>query len=146
MWGCEETNKRGEDFKDLILRFNLNLANSGGEYTFSTLRASSISDITLNNLLTPSSLFPKNWRVLAQESFFDHKYLAFKLREFEEEMKLTCKVKGVDWQKFMDGMDAAFSSFQSSDSLETDIKSSYEILYEQFDRIAPRKAGRHTWA
>ncbi len=29
---CKETNKRGEDFKDLILQFNLNVASSGGEY------------------------------------------------------------------------------------------------------------------
>ncbi len=129
LWGCEETNRRGEEFEDLILRFNLNVASSGGEYTFSTSRANSIIDITLINPLTPSSFFPKNWRVLAEESFSDHKYLAFELWDFEEEIKLTCKLKGVDWQKFTEGMDTAFSSLKESGSLETDVNCFYDILY-----------------
>ncbi len=41
-------------------------------------------------------------------------------------MKLTCKLKGVDWQKFPEGMDAAFSSFDESDSLKTDVNCFYE--------------------
>ena len=49
LWGCEETNKRGEELKELILRFYLNVANRGGEYTFSTSRANSIIEITLVN-------------------------------------------------------------------------------------------------
>ena len=57
-------------------------------------------------------------------------------------MKLTCKVKGVDWHKFMYGMDAAFSSFQSLDSLETETKGFYKMQYEELDGIAPRKARR----
>ncbi len=150
LWGCEETNKRDEDFKDQILRFNLNVANSGGEYTFSTSRANSIIDITLINPSTPSSLFPKNWRVLAEESFFDHKYLSFELGEFEKEVKLTRKLKGVDWPKFTVGMDAAFSCFEESDFLETDVNCFYEILYEQLDKIASRRTrklreGSHWW-
>ena len=84
------------------------------------------------------------------ESFSDHKYLAFELGEFEEEIKLTCKFKGVDWQKFTEGMDAAFSSFHESDSLETDVNCFFDLLYEQLDRIAPRRArkpkeGSHWW-
>ena len=140
LWGCKETNKRGEDLEELILRFNLNLANRGGEYTFFTLRANSIIDITLVNPSTSNSLFPRNWRVLSEESFSDHKYLAFELGDFEEEKKLTRKLKGVDWQKFTEGMDAAFSSFNESDSLETDVDCFYVVLYEQLDKIAPRRA------
>ncbi len=116
------------------------MANSGGEYTFSTSRANSIIDITLVNPPTSNSFFPKNWRVLSEESFSDHKYLAFELGEFDEEIRLTRKLKGVDWQKFTEGMDAAFSSFEESDSLETDVNCFYALLYEQLDRIAPRRA------
>ena len=54
LWGCEETNMWGEDLEELILRFNPNVANSGVEYTFSTLRANSIIDVTLINPSTPS--------------------------------------------------------------------------------------------
>ncbi len=140
LWGCEETNKRGEELEELILRFNLNVANTAGEYTFSTSRANSIIDITLVNPPTSNSFFPKNWRVLSEESFSDHKYLAFELGEFDEEIRLTRKLKGVDWQKFTEGMDAAFSSFEESDSLETDVNCFYALLYEQLDIIAPRRA------
>ncbi len=66
LWGCEETNKRGEELEELILRFNLNVANRGGEFTFSTSRANSIIDSTLVNSLTSNSLFPRNWRVLSE--------------------------------------------------------------------------------
>ncbi len=112
LWGCEETNKLVEILEDLILRFNLNMANSGGEYTFSISQTNSTIDITLINPLITSSLFPKNWRVLAEESFSNHKYFAFKLGEFKVQVKLTCKLKGVDWQKFTEGMDAAFFSIE----------------------------------
>ncbi len=80
LWGCEETNKWGEDFEDLILCFNLTVANEGGEYTLSTLRANNIIDIKLINpsTLQLQRLFPKSWRVLAEKSFSDHKYLAFR--------------------------------------------------------------------
>ncbi len=150
LWGCEETNKRGEELEELILCFNLNVANSGGEFTFSTSRANIIIDITLVNFPTSNSLFPQNWRVLSEESFSDHKYFAFELGEFEEETKLTRNLKGVEWQKFTEGMNAAFSSFDESDSLETDVNCFYEVLYEQLDKIAPRKAckprdGSHWW-
>ncbi len=88
--------------------------------------------------------------MLSEESFYDHKYLAFKLGEFEEEIKLTRKFKGVDWQKFTEGMDAAFSSFDESDSHETDVDCFYDLPYEQLDRIAPRMARKprensHWW-
>ena len=47
-------------------------------------------------------------------------------------------------------MDAAFSSFKESDSLKTGINYLYEILHEQLDKIAPRRAckpreGSHWW-
>ncbi len=56
----------------------------------------------------------------------------------------------MDWQKFTAGMNAAFSSFDESDSLETDVNCFYEMLYEQLDKIAPRRArkppeGSHWW-
>ncbi len=84
--------------------------------------------------------------MLSEESFSDHKYLAFELGEFEEEIKLTRKLKGVDWQKFTDGIDATFSSFDESDSFETDVNCFYDLLYEQLDRRAckPRE-GSHWW-
>ena len=122
LWGCKETNKRGEDLEEIILRFNLNAGNRGGEYTFSASRANSIIDITQVNPSTSNSLFPRNWRELLEERFSDHKYLALELGDFEEEIKLTRKLKGVEWQKFTEGMDAAFSSFNKSDSLETSTK------------------------
>ncbi len=139
LWGSEETNKRGEELEELILRFNLNVANTGGKYTFSTLRENSIIYITLVNSSTSNSLFPRNWRVLPEESFSDHKYLIFELGEFKEEIKITRKLNGVDSQKFTEGMDVALPSFDESDSLEIDVNCFYEVLYEQLDKIAPRK-------
>ncbi len=60
LWGCEETNKRGEELKELVLHFNLNVANSGGEYTFSTSREDSIINIAPVNSSTSNSLCPRN--------------------------------------------------------------------------------------
>ena len=94
----------------------------------------------LVNSSTSNSLFPRNWRVLSEESFSDHKYLAFELGEFKEETKLTRKLKGVNWQKITEGMDSAFSSFDELDSLEADVNCFYELLSEQLSRTAPRRA------
>ena len=65
-------------------------------------------------------------------------------------MRLTRKLKGVDWQKFTEGMDAAFSSFTESDSFGTDVNCFYELLYEQLYKIVPRRARKprkdnHWW-
>ncbi len=64
-----------------------------GDYTFCTSRGNSIIEIMLMNPLTPSSFLTKNCGVLPEESFSDHKYLAFELREIVEEVKLTCGIK-----------------------------------------------------
>ena len=81
------------------------MANRGGEYTFPTLRVNNIIDITFIIPLTPSSIFPKNWRVLSEESFSYHKYLTFELGEFVEEMKLTLRLNLVaqGWCKATQG-------------------------------------------
>ena len=42
-------------------------------------------------------------------------------------IKLNHKLKGVDWQKFTEGMDAAFSSFDESDFLESDVNCFYDL-------------------
>ncbi len=61
------------------------------------------------------------------ESFSDHNNLAFKLGEFVEEVNLTHGLKLVDWQKFTEGTDAAYS-FEESGSLETDVYCFYNTL------------------
>ena len=88
--------------------------------------------------------------MLVEKSFSYHNYLTFKLGESEEEVKLICRLKGVDSQKFIEGMDAASSSFEESGSLETDIGCFYDTLYEQLDKIAPGRTckpreGSHWW-
>ena len=65
---------------------------------------------------------------------------AFGRRSNEKRIKFSSNLKGVDWQKFTEGMDAALSSFDESDSLKTDVNCFYDLLYEQLDRIAPRRA------
>ena len=45
--------------------------------------------------------------------------LLSELGEFEEEVKLTRTLKGVDWQNFFEGMDAAFFFIKELGSFET---------------------------
>ncbi len=77
--------------------------------------------------------------MLSEESFSNHKYLAFELREFVEEVKLTHS-KRVDWQKLEKEMNTALSSFEESGSLDPGVDCFYDTLYEQLDEIAPRRA------
>ncbi len=77
--------------------------------------------------------------MLSEESFSNHKYLAFELREFVEEVKLTHSKK-VDWQKFEKEMNTALSSFEESGSLDPGVDCFYDTLYKQLDEIAPRRA------
>ncbi len=71
-------------------------------------------------------------------------------KEFLSREVLVRQIKGVDWQKFTEGMNAAFSSVDESDSFETDVNCFQEVLYKQLDKIVPRRArkpreGSHWW-
>lgn len=49
LWGCDESNPRGEDLESMIAEHNLTVLNSGSIPTFKTTRAESIIDVTVIN-------------------------------------------------------------------------------------------------
>ena len=67
---------KGEILDDFIAAHNLKIENKGTEYTFETMLACTIIDITLSDKLAVSV---KDWNIIKGENFSDHNDIAFKL-------------------------------------------------------------------
>ena len=77
MWGCKDTNKRGELVEEFIVLHNLMVCNQGAKPTFVTSRANSIIDLTLCSRGMVGGI--KKWKVSEQHQFSDHRRILFQL-------------------------------------------------------------------
>ncbi|XP_018371338.1 PREDICTED: uncharacterized protein LOC108766504 [Trachymyrmex cornetzi] len=76
-WGSPRTNARGTLVEEWADGLGLYFANVGNTFTFETRRGGSIVDLTW---ATPAvSRGIRGWRVLADESLSEHRYIAFSL-------------------------------------------------------------------
>ena len=71
IWGCPESDKRGEGIKNWLFINGLQLHNDGVEDTFVTSRAASKIDLMVSLLTT--SPFVTEWRVKTNEQISDHR-------------------------------------------------------------------------
>jgi hypothetical protein len=85
LWGCEQNNARGNDFEEILSRWNLSINNIGLVPTFQTVRASSIIDVTL----TSYTLFDRilGWEVSEKNFDSDHKCVQFELNLTQPELQ-----------------------------------------------------------
>ncbi len=96
LWGCENSNSRGEELEEVILTRDLTVLNEGNECTFQTIRAKSIIDITLVNSTAAELDLVTDWKVETDiPSHSDHKYVFFSLGRWEATVR-----KGRSWKNF----------------------------------------------
>ncbi|MEZ4720253.1 MAG: endonuclease/exonuclease/phosphatase family protein, partial [Flavobacteriales bacterium] len=79
VWGSTDINKRGEHLLEYLLTENLDILNAGTEPTFVNRVREEVIDITVCSSSIRDML--TKWCVLDEESFSDHRYIAFDLKE-----------------------------------------------------------------
>ena len=100
LWGCDESNPRGEALEDLFLTKNLTVMNVGNTPTFSRLGAESIIDITVMNGISLEKLNLSDWEVLTESSLSDHRYVKYCLGQYIPKKKMYRNLHKADWNVF----------------------------------------------
>ena len=104
MWGSENTNSRDAMVEDFILHNNLQLLNTGEEYTFFTSRAKSIIDLTLASQHVSARI--SDWKVESEFSISDYRSISFTLESNSSKTRLrSYNLNHCNWNLFTSYLD-----------------------------------------
>ena len=97
IWGSKDINLRGESLITFILQSNLYIANRGEVPTYKGPTSENVLDLTLFN---DERVIVDEWRVLLQPSFSDHRYISFRVRFGQPNVKVFRNPRKTDWTKY----------------------------------------------
>lgn len=147
MWGCSDSNARGDQLEERIIQNNLFVHNVGSTPTFSSHLGESIIDITLSN--SPPVI--SGWKVSRVPSLSDHRIVEFRANHVKPGPEpLIRNMKKVSWQAVAEDLRSAvppcLPTWWSVQDLEGMCKDFTNSLRNSIDRQAPlQKPGkRHT--
>ncbi|CAB4038284.1 Hypothetical predicted protein [Paramuricea clavata] len=141
LWGCSESNDRGELLENFIFKHHLHLLNKGFTPTFITRRASSIIDITLcSEELAP---LLADWKVSQEFHFSDHRQISFTLPLVLPVLPKIWCFKRADWSKFEKELDSLSESWSPPDSwspnsLESEAGLLHKHLFAALGKSCPK--------
>ena len=96
-----ETNKRGEDFEDFIFKYQLDIANKAGEYTFEARRGGIQIKMCIDvKLFRDLEDKITNWRTENAFNGSDHKTITFNLLCEEPEIEKFRNYRKANWNRF----------------------------------------------
>ena len=146
MWGCNETNKRGEMMEDFIMDHNLQVCNRGNKATFVARGAETIIDVTLCTSNSVNRVI--NWEVKDPLHFTDHRRVVFYLVMERQQTKKGWNLKDTDWEKFrhlMGPKDKNLRShrFWTPDTVDYELKLFYSDVNDALSKVCKKvRAGR----
>ena len=119
MWGSLQTNKRGEDLEVFLLQNELYIANVGCVPTFDNGRSATIIDLTVHNKWAMDMV--NDWRVHDDDnSLSDHKYLEYRIANYEPFFKVIRNFRTADWGQFGRSLSHLTSLTVATDSKSMD--------------------------
>ena len=145
LWGCELSDDRGHMVEDLISTNQLQILNTGNEYTFETNRSRSIIDVTIVNDRARNRTH--GWNLDTQDSMSDHKYIEFTLDGLETTARTFRNIRKADWATFRTFINARFESGEpwldpiSADEADNLGKRITDLITEALDQVCPLKPG-----
>lgn len=152
LWGCPESNSRGEEFENNLIGSDLEIHNVGNEPTFLNCRSATIIDVTMTS--SNLSQYIRDWRV--NESFpgSDHCLIDFHLAiSTKNTIEIRNWDKG-DWPSFQKEMErkaALPTTFHTCDSLDSEAQKLTDDIWEVLDTthplhtVKPRLKLPHWW-
>ena len=138
LWGCPESNSRGEEFEMNLVGSDLEIINVGTNPTFYNYRAATIIDVTLAS--SQLSHHISNWRVNESFSGSDHCLIDFDLTiSVQNVIEIRNWIKG-DWSSFQKRMEekaATPTFFHTCDSLEAEAQKLAEDIWDVLNVTHP---------
>ena len=137
LWGCEETNARGEKLEDFILQHGLEVSNIGSTPTFERVNASTIIDVTLTAGMAEEIL---EWQVHRREIPSDHNLIEYKIVIDKPEGRKAWNLSRADWDAFRKEV-AKWSPPQwwTPDILDQEADRLARDIKEAMDKACPTK-------
>ena len=146
LWGCDDSNPRGESLEERIIQNNLFVHNEGNTPTFSSHLGESIIDITLSS--SPSMV--TGWHVSPDPSLSDHRIVEYRVNHIEPgPERLIRNMKNVNWSAVATDLRKAIPdrvpTWWSVNDLEQLCSNFSHSIRESMDRQAPlvKPAKRH---
>ncbi len=142
LWGCENSNLRGEILLDAMIETGLGIANVGSVPTYVRSNAQSIIDITMHT--NGIEEYITDWRVeQGTDLHSDHRLITFNLKKrCLRNCKPTRNLKRANWQKFRKHLNGAFSfnskHYWTVKDLENEANVMHEIIQQAMDVVAPK--------
>ena len=129
-----DSDERGCDLEDFILRNSLVVVNEGNIPTFETVRANSIIDVTLVRGATVS-----NWYVSREYNASDHNSIFFDIIADVEPPTKFRPWLSANWDLFKTKLDIEYvvPEFMTVKKLEKSVSFLYKKLYEALDVACP---------
>ena len=100
MWG-HETNQRGSKFEEFIQDYDLQIHNTGRDFTFECKTGKSVIDVTLSRNL---KIKIDNWTVCKAYNHSDHNTIKYKITTAVIEIKPRRRYDSADWNLFKSGL------------------------------------------
>ena len=99
LWGCHETNLRGEALMDFMIETGLDLANLGDEPTYVRANVRSIIDVTMHTSGISNRIM--DWRVEMADLLSDHRLISFQIQKSPSKiLNLSRNLKKANWNIF----------------------------------------------
>ena len=142
LWGCQETNLRGEALMDFMIETGLDLANLGDEPTYVRTNSKSIIDVTLHTSGVSNRIM--DWRVEMADMLSDHRLISFRIHKSPSKiLNLSRNLKKANWNIFRELLKQTlcFSSrhyWTKSDLEEEAVNVTAEIA-RALDVVAPKR-------
>ncbi len=144
LWGCEETNRRGEILEDFIFSNNLRIHNKGDHFTFFNRRCATIIDVTLSTPGIDDEV--KDWRVTNDVQGSDHLLIKW---NFTISFKTNNKYRNWklgDWSLFQAYLEEQTPATPTNWSVTTVDKEAEHLrttILEALEKSHPPKEVRH---
>ncbi len=141
MWGSPRSNHRESLILDLLIEYNLTLANVGFVPTFARTNAESVIDLTIES----NGLGINSWKVEDDDMLSDHSLISFRIdkKPVKLETKLTRDVRIANWHLFRtilkDKLCFSSKHYWTKTDLETESQHVTKCITDALDIVAPLK-------
>ncbi len=141
LWGCRESNLRGEGLEALLLSKNMLVLNSGSVPTFVTSRAESIIDVTMVNCAALEQLKVQDWEVDRSFSGSDHRYVSYTVGKYVPYSQQYRNLKKADWELFRGALEVGElpEIEESGSNFESCAEALQKLVQESLDKACPLK-------
>jgi ribonuclease HI len=140
-WGSTNTNDRGVEVFNFLLRNGLEIINIGSEPTFVTSVRAEVLDITVATPFIQRKI--KSWKVSKEPSSSDHQYLEFEIESLKPKQQHYRNPRKTDLMLFRENLSKSIQEISTSVNSISDLESCASklsmALLDSFKKSCPER-------